>query len=100
MVQELRSEQISTRLLILMSVIILSVLLIAVPQIISNYQEYVRSKRILVDIQTLQIFAETSNKISRERAPTNKAMSSSTQDLSENMKALQDYRKGWIGKLI
>ncbi|MDR6542074.1 hypothetical protein ABIC56_002115 [Acinetobacter bereziniae] len=57
MVQELRSEQISTRLLILMSVIILSVLLIAVPQIISNYQEYVRSKRILVDIQTLQIFA-------------------------------------------
>lgn len=94
MVQELRSEQISTRLLILMSVIILSVLLIAVPQIISNYQEYVRSKRILVDIQTLQIFAETSNKISRERAPTNKAMSSSTQDLSENMKALQDYRKG------
>lgn len=94
MVQELRSEQISTRLLILMSVIILSVLLIAVPQIISNYQEYVRSKRILVDIQTLRIFAETSNKISRERAPTNKAMSSSAQDFSENMKALRDYRKG------
>jgi hypothetical protein len=38
MVHELRSEQISTRLLILMSVIILSVLLIAVPQIISNYR--------------------------------------------------------------
>jgi diguanylate cyclase (GGDEF)-like protein len=94
MVQELRSEQISTRLLILMSVIILSVLLIAVPQIISNYQEYVRSKRILIDIQTLQIFAETSNKISRERAPTNKAMSSSMEDLPKNLKELQDYRKG------
>ncbi|MDR0236552.1 GGDEF domain-containing protein [Acinetobacter sp.] len=94
MVQELRSEQISTRLLILMSVIILSVLLISVPQIISNYQEYIRSKRILIDIQTLQVFAETSNKISRERAPTNKAMSSSVQDASANMKALHVYRKG------
>ncbi|MFW1944817.1 GGDEF domain-containing protein [Acinetobacter guillouiae] len=94
MVHELRSEQISTRLLILMSVIILSVLLIAVPQIISNYREYSRANRALVNIQALQVFAETSNKISRERAPTNKAMSSSTANFPDRIKELQDYRKG------
>lgn len=93
MVHELRSEQISTRLLILMSVIILSVLLIAVPQIISNYREYSRANRALVNIQALQVFAETSNKISRERAPTNKAMSSSTTNFPDRIKELQDYRK-------
>ena len=93
MVHELRSEQISTRLLILMSVIILSVLLIAVPQIISNYREYSRANRALVNIQALQVFAETSNKISRERAPTNKAMSSSTANFPDRIKELQDYRK-------
>ena len=94
MVHELRSEQISTRLLILMSVIILSVLLIAVPQIISNYREYSRANRALVNIQALQVFAETSNKISRERAPTNKAMSSSAANFPDRIKELQDYRKG------
>ncbi|MEK7740822.1 MAG: GGDEF domain-containing protein, partial [Pseudomonadota bacterium] len=83
----------STRLLILMSVIILSVLLIAVPQIISNYREYSRANRALVNIQALQVFAETSNKISRERAPTNKAMSSSTANFPDRIKELQDYRK-------
>lgn len=93
MVHELRSEQISTRLLILMSVIILSVLLIAVPQIISNYREYSRANRALVNIQALQVFAETSNKISRERAPTNKAMSSSTANFPDRIKELQDFRK-------
>lgn len=93
MVHELRSEQISTRLLILMSVIILSVLLIAVPQIISNYREYSRANRALVNIQALQVFAETSNKISRERAPTNKAMSSTTSNFPDRIKELQDYRK-------
>ncbi|MCU4494369.1 GGDEF domain-containing protein [Acinetobacter guillouiae] len=93
MVHELRSERISTRLLILMSVIILSVLLIAVPQIISNYREYSRANRALVNIQALQVFAETSNKISRERAPTNKAMSSSTANFPDRIKELQDYRK-------
>ena len=93
MVHELRSEQISTRLLILMSVIILSVLLIAVPQIISNYREYSRANRALVNIQALQVFAETSNKISRERAPTNKAMSSSTANFPDRIKELQNFRK-------
>ena len=93
MVHELRSEQISTRLLILMSVIILSVLLIAVPQIISNYREYSRANRALVNIQALQVFAETSNKISRERAPTNKAISSTTANFPDTIKELQDFRK-------
>lgn len=90
--QQLRSEQISTRLLLLMSIIILSVLLIAIPQIISSYQQYRISHQAVLDIQTLRVFAETSNKISRERAPTNKAMSSTTLEAQKNINELNKYR--------
>lgn len=92
MEQQLRSEQISVRLLIFMFVIILSVLLIAIPQIVHSYQEYVKLHRSLVDIQNLRIFAETSNKISRERAPSNKAMAGSAEELPTRIKELQEYR--------
>lgn len=92
MEQQLRSEQISVRLLIFMFVIILSVLLIAIPQIVHSYQEYVKLHRSLVDIQNLRIFAETSNKISRERAPSNKAMAGSAEELPIRIKELQEYR--------
>lgn len=94
MEQQLRSEQISARLLIFMFVIILSVLLIAIPQIVQSYQEYVKLHRSLVDIQNLRIFAETSNKISRERAPSNKAMSSSLEERPTRIKELKEYRAG------
>ncbi|RKG38859.1 GGDEF domain-containing protein [Acinetobacter rongchengensis] len=94
MEQKLRSEQISARLLIFMFVIILSVLLIAIPQIVQSYQEYVKLHRSLVDIQNLRIFAETSNKISRERAPSNKAMASSREELPIRIKELKEYREG------
>ncbi|RZG78270.1 GGDEF domain-containing protein [Acinetobacter sp. WCHAc060025] len=90
--QQLRSEQISIRLLLLMSIIILSVLLIAIPQIISSYQQYRISHQAVLDIQTLRVFAETSNKISRERAPTNKAMSSTTLEAQKNINELNKYR--------
>ena len=90
--QQLRSEQISIRLLLLMSIIILSVLLIAIPQIISSYQQYRISHQAVLDIQTLRVFAETSNKISRERAPTNKAMSSTTLEAQNIINELNKYR--------
>lgn len=95
MTQELRSEQISARLLFLMTVVILSVLLIAVPQIVNSYRDYLQSKQALIDIHNLRIFAEISNKISRERAPSNKAMSTTTAaDLAIKFKELQEYRQG------
>ena len=95
MTRELRSEQISARLLFLMAVVILSVLLIAVPQIVNSYRDYLQSKQALIDIHNLRIFAETSNKISRERAPSNKAMSAETaEDSVIKFKELQKYRQG------
>ena len=90
--QQLRSEQISTRLLFLMSIIILSVLLIAIPQIVQSYQQYRVLHQAVLDIQTLRVFAETSNKISRERAPANKAMSSNVQDIVKNQAELKKFR--------
>lgn len=92
MTKELHSEQIKARLLILMFVIILSIILIALPQIIETKRDYQQSQQTLVDIQNLRIFAELSNKISRERAPSNKTMSSDMENLALNLKALQEYR--------
>ena len=92
MTNELHSEQIKARLLILMLVIILSIIFIALPQIVESKRYYQQSQQTLVDIQNLRIFAELSNKISRERAPANKAMSSDMNNLVLNLNALQKYR--------
>lgn len=92
MTKELHSEQIKARLLILMLIIILSIIFIALPQIIESKRNYQQSQQTLVDIQNLRVFAELSNKISRERAPANKAMSSDMNNLALNLNALQKYR--------
>ena len=92
MAKELHSEQIKARLLILMLIIILSIIFIALPQIIESKRNYQQSQQTLVDIQNLRVFAELSNKISRERAPANKAMSSDMNNLALNLNALQKYR--------
>ncbi len=92
MTKELHSEQIKARLLILMLIIILSIIFIALPQIIESKRNYQKSQQTLVDIQNLRVFAELSNKISRERAPANKAMSSDMNNLALNLNALQKYR--------
>ena len=92
MTNELHSEQIKARLLILMLFIILSIIFIALPQILESKRNYQQSQQTLVDIQNLRIFAELSNKISRERAPANKAMSSENSNLAFNLNALQKYR--------
>ena len=92
MTNELHSEQIKARLLILMLVVILSIIFIALPQILESKRYYQQSQQTLVDIQNLRVFAELSNKISRERAPANKAMSSDMNNLALNLNALQKYR--------
>ena len=93
MAGELHSEQIKARLLFLMLVIILFIVLIALPQIVESQRHYQQSQQTLVDIQNLKVFSELSNKISRERAPSNKAMSSDRENLAFNIQALHEYRR-------
>ncbi|TPS95808.1 GGDEF domain-containing protein, partial [Acinetobacter baumannii] len=88
----LRSEHISNRLFFFMLVIILSLLFMAVPLIVSSYQEYLKTKQALVEIKSLRSIAEVANKVSKERAPANKLMSSNAADFLKNQKNLKEYR--------
>lgn len=88
------AERITYRLSISMLVIILSLLGISIPLIISSYQDYIKTKNALIEIRALNAVADLANKISRERGPANKAMSSNAQQLTENRQALREYRQG------
>ncbi|MCU4579545.1 GGDEF domain-containing protein [Acinetobacter gyllenbergii] len=90
---KLRSEQISRRLFFCMIVIIFSIFYLSIPLIINSYQEYIKSDQTLTEITCLRALVKTSNKISRERAPANKLMSSQPEILLENQKELFEYRK-------
>lgn len=90
---KLRSEQISRRLFLCMLVIIFSISYLSIPLIINSYQEYIRTNKTLIEIISLRSLVKTANKISRERAPSNKVMSSQPQDLAKNRQDLQEYRK-------
>ncbi|GAA5630597.1 hypothetical protein Acal02_01205 [Acinetobacter calcoaceticus] len=90
---KLRSEQISRRLFLCMLVIIFSISYLSIPLIINSYQEYIRTNQTLTEIISLRSLVKTANKISKERAPSNKVMSSQPQDLAENRQELLDYRK-------
>ncbi|RPE30008.1 diguanylate cyclase (GGDEF)-like protein [Acinetobacter sp. BIGb0102] len=90
---KLRSEQISRRLFLCMLVIIFSISYLSIPLIINSYQEYIRTNQTLTEIISLRSLVKTANKISKERAPSNKVMSSQPQDLAENRKELLEYRK-------
>ncbi|USA52465.1 GGDEF domain-containing protein [Acinetobacter sp. C32I] len=90
---KLRSEQISRRLFFCMIVIIFSIFYLSIPLIINSYQEYIKSDQTLTEITCLRALVKTSNKISRERAPSNKLMSSQPEVLLENQKELFEYRK-------
>lgn len=87
------SQTISKRLLLSMLVIIFSLLLISVPFIFNSYQEYIKTNQSLKELKILQALAETANKISRERAPSNKAMSSTATELAYNKQELLKYRQ-------
>jgi len=76
-----------------MLVIIFSISYLSIPLIINSYQEYIRTNQTLTEIISLRSLVKTANKISKERAPSNKVMSSQPQDLAENRKELLEYRK-------
>ncbi|HIQ34162.1 MULTISPECIES: GGDEF domain-containing protein [Acinetobacter] len=89
---KLRSEQISLRLFLCMVVIISSILYISIPLIIQSYQEYIKTNQVLTEITSLRALVKTANKISRERAPANKVMSSTVEELAANQKELAEFR--------
>ena len=90
---KLRSKHISQRLFLSMIIIILSLLFLSVPLIVSSYQSYQKADRALIEISALRAVADLSNKVSRERAPANKVMSSNADELAENLKELHAHRK-------
>lgn len=93
MQKNLDSEQASKHLYITMFVIVVSVVLISASMISSSYARYQLSKRSLVEIKSLKMAAELAHLISRERAPSNKLMSSSTAEESVlRKKELAEYR--------
>lgn len=91
--QKLRSERIRSRLFWSMSIIIASLLVISIPLTVSSYFSYKKSELALSEVLVLQDVAELANNISKERAPSNKAMSSSPEELESNLTELIEYRK-------
>lgn len=90
--QKLRSEHIRHKLFWSMSVIIASLLIISVPLTVNSYFSYKKSELALSEILVLQNVAELANNVSRERAPSNKVMSSTPEELEANLKELTEYR--------
>ncbi|NNH34381.1 GGDEF domain-containing protein [Acinetobacter sp. NIPH 2377] len=90
---KLRSEQISQRLYLSMIIIIFSLLFLSIPLIISSYQSYQKADRALTEMSALRAVADLANKVSRERAPANKVMSSTAEELAANLNELHKYRK-------
>ena len=90
--REIRSEYLSQKLYIAMSIIILSLCSLSIPLIVKSYRDYNKTNQALTEIQTLQAVADLANKISRERAPANKVMSSNQQDFAKHVLELKLYR--------
>lgn len=88
----LRSEHISNRLFFFMLVIILSLLFMAVPLIVGSYQDYIKTGQALAEIKSLRAVADIAYKVSKERAPANKMMSSGSHDLVKNQQELKKFR--------
>lgn len=88
----LRSEHISNRLFFFMLVIILSLLFMAIPLIVGSYQDYIKTRQALAEIKSLRAVADIAYKISKERAPANKMMSSRPDDLLKNQQELKKFR--------
>lgn len=88
----LRSEHISNRLFFFMLVIILSLLFMAVPLVVGSYQDYIKTRQALAEIKSLRAVADIAYKVSKERAPANKMMSSGSHDLVKNQQELKKFR--------
>ena len=76
-----------------MVVIILSILYISIPLIIHSDQEYIKTQQVLTEMTSLHALVKTANKISRERAPSNKLMLSQPDELENNRRELQACRQ-------
>lgn len=90
--REIRSEYLSQKLYIAMSIIILSLCSLSIPLIVKSYRDYNKTNQALTEIQALQAVADLANKISRERAPANKLMSSNQQAFAKHVLELKLYR--------
>lgn len=90
--REIRSEYLSQKLYIAISIIILSLCSLSIPLIVKSYRDYNKTNQALTEIQALQAVADLANKISRERAPANKLMSSNQQDFAKHVLELKLYR--------
>lgn len=90
--REIRSEYLSQKLYIAMSIIILSLCSLSIPLMVKSYRDYIKTNQALIEIQALQAVADLANKISRERAPANKLMSSNQQDFAKHVLELKLYR--------
>ena len=90
--REIRSEYLSQKLYIAMSIIILSLCSLSIPLMVKSYRDYNKTNQALTEIQALQAVADLANKISRERAPANKLMSSNQQDFAKHVLELKLYR--------
>jgi len=64
----------------------------AIPLIVGSYQDYIKTKQALDEIKSLRAVADIAYKISKERAPANKMMSSSPDDLLKNQQELKKFR--------
>ncbi|WP_286834450.1 MULTISPECIES: GGDEF domain-containing protein [Acinetobacter] len=89
----LRSEQISKHLYCAMSVIILCLLFICIPLIVNSTQSYLKAVRTSDKLHALQEVAILANKISKERAPANKILSSTPEEIHQRQQELEIYRK-------
>lgn len=90
--REIRSEYLSQKLYIAMSIIILSLCSLSIPLMVKSYRDYIKTNQALTEIQALQAVADLANKISRERAPANILMSSNQQDFAQHVLELKLYR--------
>ena len=90
--RKIRSEYLSQKLYIAMSIIIMSLCSLSIPLIVKSYRDYNKTNQALTEIQALQAVADLANKISRERAPANKLMSSNQQDFAKHVLELKLYR--------
>lgn len=89
----LRSEQIIKHLYCAMSVIILCLLFICIPLIVNSTQSYLKAVRTSDELHALQEVAILANKISKERAPANKVLSSTPEEIHQRQQELEIYRK-------
>lgn len=90
--RKIRSEYLSQKLYIAMSIIILSLCSLSIPLMVKSYNDYIKANQALIEIQALQAVADLANKIARERAPANKLMSSNQQDFAKHVLELKLYR--------